>query len=68
MEKSYKMQQKYYVIFVYILQVKTGKTEIQGKENHATKVTKIPITKIQKYGMNKTHDQITQVAVHLFQP
>ena len=34
--------QKYYVIFVYILQDKMGKTEKTRKENHATKVTKIP--------------------------
>ena len=34
--------QKYYVIFVYILQGKMGKTEKTRKENHATKVTKIP--------------------------
>ena len=33
---------KYYVIFVYILQGKMGKTEKNRKENHATKVTKIP--------------------------
>ena len=31
-----------------------GKTEKNRKENHATKVTKIPKTKRQKYGMNKT--------------
>ena len=46
--------QKYYLIFVYILQGKMGKTEKNRKENHATKVTKIPKTKIQKYGMNET--------------
>ena len=44
--------QKYYIIFVYILQGKMGKTEKNRKENHATKVTKIPKTKRQKYGMN----------------
>ena len=27
------------------------------KENHATKVTKIPKTKRQKYGMNKTFEK-----------
>ena len=43
---------KYYVIFVYILQGKMGETEKKRKENHATKVTKIPKTKRQKYGMN----------------
>ena len=43
---------KYYVIFVYILQGTMGKTE-KRKENHATKVTKIPKTKRQKYGMSK---------------
>ena len=45
--------QKYYVIFVYILQGKMGKTEKNRKENHATKVTKIPKTIGQKYAMNK---------------
>ena len=45
---------KYYVIFVYILQGKMGKTEKNWKENHATKVTKIPKTKRRKYGMNET--------------
>ena len=33
---------KYYVIFVYILQGNRGKMEKKRKENHATKVTKIP--------------------------
>ena len=46
---------KYYVIFIYILLVKMGKTE-KRKENHATKVTKISKTKRQKYGMKKTFD------------
>ena len=36
---------KYYVIFVYILQRKIGKTWKNRKGNHATKVTKIPKTK-----------------------
>ena len=45
---------KYYVIFVYILQGKIGKTEKNWKENHATKVNKIPKTKRRKYGMNET--------------
>ena len=31
-----------------------GKTEKKWKENHATKVTKIPKTKRRKYGMNET--------------
>ena len=31
-----------YIIFVYISQGKMGKTEKNWKENHATKVTKIP--------------------------
>ena len=31
-----------------------GKTEKNQNENHATKVTKIPKTKRQKYGMNET--------------
>ena len=42
--------QKYYVILVYILQEKMGKMEKKRKENYATKVTKISITKRQKYG------------------
>ena len=45
---------KYYVIFVYILQGKMDKAEEKRKENHATKVTKIPRTKKQKYVINKT--------------
>ena len=45
---------KYYVIFDYILQGKMGKTEKKQKENHATKVTKMPKTKRRKYGMNET--------------
>ena len=31
-----------------------GKTGKKQKENHATKVTKIPKTKRRKYGMNET--------------
>ena len=31
-----------------------GQDGKKQKENHATKVTKIPTTKRQKYGMNKT--------------
>jgi len=46
---------KHYVIFVYILQ---GKMEKKRKENHVTKVTKIPKTKIRKYGMNKKQNKI----------
>ena len=42
--------QKYYVIFVYILQGKMGKAE----KNQATKVTKTPKIKRQKYWMNET--------------
>ena len=45
---------KYYVIFVYILHGKMGETEKNRKENLATKVTKIPKIKRQKYGMNET--------------
>ena len=45
---------KYYVIFVYILKGKMGKTEKKWKENHTTKVTKIAKTKRRKYGMNET--------------
>ena len=40
---------KYYVIFVYILQGKMGKTKKNRNENHATKVTKR-----RQYGMNET--------------
>ena len=36
---------KYYVIFVHIFQGKRSKMEKIWKENHATKVTKIPKTK-----------------------
>jgi len=39
---------KYYVIFVYILQGKMGKTEKNRKENHATKVALIPKMKRRK--------------------
>ena len=45
---------KYYVTFEYILQDKMSKTEKNWKENHATKVTKIPKSKRRKYGMNET--------------
>ena len=45
--------QKSYIIFVYILQGKMGKTEKIRKENHETEVTKIPKTKRRKYGMKK---------------
>ena len=45
--------QKYYVIFVYILQGKMGKTD-KPERKHATKVTKIPKTKRRKYWRNKT--------------
>ena len=50
--------QKYYLVIVYILQGKMGKTE-KRKENHATKVTKIPKTERQKYGTNETHLTLT---------
>ena len=47
--------QKCYIIFVYILQGgKMGKKERKWKENHPTKVTKIPKTKGRKYEMNET--------------
>ena len=43
---------------MFILQDKTGKKKqtnrTHPKENHATKGTKIPKTKRQKYGMNET--------------
>ena len=42
--------QKYYEIFVYILQGKLGKTGKNWKENQATKVTKIPKPKVQNMG------------------
>ena len=34
-------------------QGKTGKTEIQSKENHATKMTKKPKTKLPKFVMSR---------------
>ena len=34
------------------------KTEKNRKENHETKVTKIPKTKRRKYGMNETYNAI----------
>ena len=46
--------QKYYVIFVYILQDKMGKTEKNRRENHATKNDQNTKTKRSKYGMNET--------------
>jgi len=49
---------KYYVIFLYILEGKMGKTEKNWKENPATKVTKMPKTKRRKYGMKETKIQI----------
>ena len=50
-QQSYEIQ-KYYVIFVDILEGKMAKGEKTRKESHATKVTKIPKTK--KYEMNET--------------
>ena len=44
--------QKYYVIFVNILQGKMGKMKKKRKENHAFKVTKIP-----KYQKTKIWDE-----------
>ena len=38
---------------MYILQGKMSKTGKNENENHTTKVTKIPKTKGQKYGMNE---------------
>ena len=35
----------------------------KSKENHATKVTKIPKTKRRKYGMNKTLESIYNIEV-----
>ena len=55
-----------YVLFVYILQGKMGKTEKTPKEYHATKVTEIPKTKWQKYGMNKTMIQRSATLFELF--
>jgi hypothetical protein len=37
------------------MQDKMGQMEKTRKENHATKLTKIPNTKRQKYGMNETY-------------
>ena len=51
-DKVTKMR-KYYVIFVSIMQAKMGKME-KPEIIHATKVTKIPKTKRQKYVMNET--------------
>ena len=45
--------QKYYVIFVDILQGKMSKTEKNRKENHSAKITKIP----KDYGMNETAEK-----------
>ena len=70
---------KYYVTCVYILQSKMGKTEKKQKENHASKVTKIPKTKRQKCGMNKTkvllacytmskYSLMSPVLMHLHKP
>ena len=54
-------------IFVYILQGKMGKTEKNRKENHSTKVTKIPKTKRRKYGMNETFINIFINTLSLYQ-
>ena len=51
--------QKYYVIVVYILQGKMSKMEKTRKENHPTKMTKLPKTNIRKYGMNETQMSVT---------
>ena len=50
----------YYVIFVYNWQ---GKMEKNQKENRATKVTKIPKNKRQKYGMNEAYHEILIITV-----
>ena len=52
-QRSNTKKQKYYGIFVDILQGKMEKAGKKWKENHAMKVTKMPQTKRQKYGMNK---------------
>ena len=52
------MHRKYYIIFVYILQAKMDMMEKTPKENHATKITKIPKTKRRKFGMNETLEQL----------
>ena len=51
-----KKLQKYYVIFVYILQdkIRWERQKKNRKENHTTKVTKMPKTKTRKYGMKET--------------
>ena len=46
---------KYYVIFVYILQGKMDKTGKNQKENHTTKQTEIPKTKLWD-DFEKEHD------------
>ena len=43
--------QKYYLIFVYILQCKIARQKKNWKKKYTTKVTKIPKTKILKYWM-----------------
>ena len=44
-----------------------GKIGIKWKENHATKVTKIPKNKRQKYGMNKTKNASGGLILNYFQ-
>ena len=45
---------KYYVIFVLHFARQDGQDGKKWKENHSTKVTKIPKAKRRKYGMNET--------------
>ena len=45
-----------------------GKTEKNRKENHATKVTKIPKTKRRKYGMNETKINFMKIINLYIQP
>ena len=56
-DKVTKMQ-KYYIIFVYILQGKMGKTEKTQKEDHATKVTKNQKKKI--WDEQNNHEDLGQ--------
>ena len=39
-----------------------GQDRKKQKENHATRVTKIPKTKRAKYGMNKTIDKLMKLS------
>ena len=51
------MLRKYYIIFVYFLRGKMGKTEKNRKENHATKMTKYQKLKDENMGWRKNKEQ-----------